>query len=87
MQKNVMHVEKNLKMKKMIKLEIIVIIQENIEVLLVFLCNSKMKNPKFIPIYFHNLQNYDSHLFIKNIGATEGIISCIPKTEEKYIYF
>ena len=46
-----------------------------------------MKNPKFIPIYFHNLQNYDSHLFIKNIGATEGIISCIPKTEEKYIYF
>ena len=41
MQKNVMHVEKNLKMKKMIKLEIIVIIQENIEVLLVFLVIQK----------------------------------------------
>ena len=22
-------------------------------------CNSKMKNPKFIPVVFHNLQNYD----------------------------
>ena len=50
-------------------------------------CNSKMKNPKFIPIIFHNLQNYDSHLFIKNLGKTEGKIKCIPKTEEKYISF
>ena len=50
-------------------------------------CNSKMKNPKFIPVVFHNLQNYDSHLFIKNLGLTEGEINCIPKTEEKYISF
>ena len=50
-------------------------------------CNSKMKKPKFIPIVFHNLQNYDSHLFIKNLGKTEGKINCIPKTEEKYISF
>ena len=50
-------------------------------------CNSKMKKPKFIPIIFHNLQNYDSHLFIKNLGKTEGKINCIPKTEEKYIFF
>ena len=50
-------------------------------------CNSKMKNPKFIPVVFHNLQNYDSHLFIKSLGLTEGEINCIPKTEEKYISF
>ena len=50
-------------------------------------CNSKMKNPKFIPVVFHNLQNYDSHLFIKNLGFTEGNINCIPKTDEKYISF
>ena len=50
-------------------------------------CNSKMKNPKFIPVIFHNLQNYDSHLFIKNLGVTEGEINCIAKTEEKYISF
>ena len=46
-----------------------------------------MKNPKFIPVVFHNLQNYDSHLFIKNLGKTEGEIKCIAKTEEKYISF
>ena len=50
-------------------------------------CNSKMKNPKFMPVVFHNLQNYDSHLFIKNLGFTRGEINCIPKTEEKYISF
>ena len=50
-------------------------------------CNSKMKNPKFIPVVLHNLQNYDSHLFIRNLGETEGNINCIPKTEEKYISF
>ena len=50
-------------------------------------CNWKMKKPKFIPIIFHNLQNYDSHLFIKSLGVTKGKINCIPKTEEKYISF
>ena len=50
-------------------------------------CNLKMKKPKFIPVVFHNLEGYDSHLFIKTLGVTEGDINCIPKTEEKYISF
>ena len=50
-------------------------------------CNSKMKYPDFIPVIFHNLQNYDSHLFIKYLAKTDGEISCISKTEEKYISF
>ena len=50
-------------------------------------CNSKMKFPKFIPVILHNLQNYDSHLFIKSLGVSEGEINCIHKTEEKYISF
>ena len=50
-------------------------------------CNSQMKKPNFTPVIFHNLQNYDSHLFIKKLGVTEGDISCIPKTDEKYISF
>ena len=50
-------------------------------------CNSKMRKPKFIPVKFHNLQNYDSHLFIKALGVTEGKITCIPNNEEKYISF
>ncbi len=36
---------------------------------------------------FHNLAGYDSHLFIKNLGKTEGQIDCIPKNEENYISF
>ena len=36
---------------------------------------------------FHNLSGYDSHLFIKNLGFSEGNIDCIPNNEEKYISF
>ena len=36
---------------------------------------------------FHNLQNYDSHLFIKQLAKDSGDLSCIPSTEEKYISF
>ena len=50
-------------------------------------CSFKMKNPTFIPIVAHNLANYDSHLFIKNLGKTPGEIKCIAKTEENYISF
>ena len=50
-------------------------------------CNLKKKQPKFIPVLFHNLEGYDAHLFIKNLGVSSGDIKCIPKTEEKYISF
>ena len=43
-----------------------------------------MRTPKFVPVLFHNLEGYDSHLFVKSLG---GEISCIPKTDEKYISF
>jgi hypothetical protein len=47
-------------------------------------CNIDYKIPKFIPVVFHNLSGYDSHLFIKKLG---GKINCIPTNEEKYISF
>ena len=50
-------------------------------------CNLKFKIPKFYPVIFHNLSGYDSHLFIKNLGKSEGKIDCIPCNEEKYISF
>jgi hypothetical protein len=50
-------------------------------------CNLRMKQPKFIPVLFHNLEGYDAHLFIRNLGVSSGDIKCIPKTEEKYISF
>ena len=36
---------------------------------------------------FHNLSGYDAHLFVKNLGKSEGDIKCIPNNEEKYISF
>ena len=50
-------------------------------------CNLKYKIPKFFPVVFHNLSGYDSHLFIKTLGNSDGDISCIPNNEENYISF
>ena len=50
-------------------------------------CNLRMRVPKFVPVLFHNLEGYDSHLFVKSLGLEEGNIKCIPKTDEKYISF
>ena len=50
-------------------------------------CNLKYKIPKIFPVVFHNLSGYDSHLFIKSLGNSEGDISCIPNNEEKYFSF
>ncbi|PFX22887.1 hypothetical protein AWC38_SpisGene12595 [Stylophora pistillata] len=50
-------------------------------------CNLSARQPKFIPVIFHNLANYDAHLFIRNLGVSEGDIKCIPNNEEKYISF
>ena len=50
-------------------------------------CNLNYKKPKFIPVVYHNLSGYDSHLFIKNLGFTDEKINCIPNNEEKYISF
>ena len=50
-------------------------------------CNLKYKVPKFFPIVFQNLSGYDSNLFIKTLGNSEGYISCIPNNEENYISF
>ena len=36
---------------------------------------------------FHNLQGYDSHLFIKQLAKISGDLSWIPSTGEKYISF
>ena len=59
-------------------------------------CNLKYQIPKFIPIIFHNLSGYDSHLFIKKLAHSApsdqrsisgGKLNCIPNNEEKYISF
>ena len=51
------------------------------------ICNLKYRKPFFTPVVFHNLSGYDSHLFVKHLGFSEGNINCIPNTDEKYISF
>ena len=51
------------------------------------ICNLRFKKADFVPVFFHNLAGYDSHLFVKNLGITEGEIRCIPNNDEKYISF
>ena len=53
-------------------------------------CNLKLRlNPKTtaIPVVFHNLRGYDSHLLMQAISKVEGRIGCIPNNTEKYISF
>ena len=50
-------------------------------------CNLQFRNPLILPVIFHNLQGYDSHLFIKQLAKVSGQLTCIPATEEKYISF
>ena len=44
--------------------------------------NLKYIKPKFTPVLFQNLSGYDAHLFIKNLGKTQGNIKHIPNNEE-----
>ena len=50
-------------------------------------CNMLAIIPNFILVVFHNLEGYDSHLFIPKLALDGEVVNCIPKTEEKYISF
>jgi len=50
-------------------------------------CNLQARSPRNIPIIFHNLKGYDSHLIIKELNKDSGKITCIPNTEESYLSF
>ncbi|UYV67414.1 hypothetical protein LAZ67_5000503 [Cordylochernes scorpioides] len=50
-------------------------------------CNVNYRIPKFVPIFFHNLQKYDAHLFIKALADRGGDLKVISKTEQNYISF
>lgn len=50
-------------------------------------CNLVYKPPAFIPVVFHGLRNFDSHIICQALGKYTGNITCIPQNIEKYISF
>jgi hypothetical protein len=50
-------------------------------------CNVNCKVPYFLPVFIHNLSNYDAHLIVPHLGYDDIKITCIPNNEEKYISF
>ncbi|XP_053205601.1 uncharacterized protein LOC128392015 [Panonychus citri] len=52
-------------------------------------CNLQRSLPTRIPVFFHNLKNYDGHIIIKNIAENifNARLIVIPSSLEKYIGF
>ena len=51
-------------------------------------CNINLKISKKIPVVFHNLKGYDSHLIFKELNRFNNLkISVIPNGLEKYMAF
>ena len=50
-------------------------------------CNTNLKITKKVPVIFHNLKGYDSHLIFKELSKFSVKISVIPNGLEKYMAF
>ena len=51
-------------------------------------CNINFNYKNFkLPVIFHNLRGYDSHLILQHAGKLNKHIECIPNTMEKYLSF
>ena len=50
-------------------------------------CNLNMKMSNIIPVVFHNLRGYDSHLLMQELGKFGKGINIIPNNMEKYMSF
>ena len=50
-------------------------------------CNINLKISKKVPVIFHNLKGYDSHLIFKELSKFYCKISVIPNELEKYMSF
>ena len=50
-------------------------------------CNLRLKEQTFIPVIFHNLKGYDSHIFIQAFHNLQEEPTCIPQNTEILISF
>ena len=70
------------------KLETIVILQVSIEVCAHSIWNLNYCNKRFkIPVFFHNMKNYDGHLIIQNAEqlSNKKKIDVIAQNSQKFI--
>ena len=53
------------------------------------ICNLKMRSVKDIPVFFHNLGGYDSHIIFKSLNkvALDDTPTVIAKSMEKFVCF
>ena len=51
------------------------------------LCNLRYKIPSYIPVVFHNLSGYDTHMFIKELANCGSPMGVVAKNKEDYITF
>ena len=51
------------------------------------ICNINFRLAYRIPVIFHNLSNYDAHLFIKQLAHCSETLDVIPISVEKYVMF
>ena len=52
-----------------------------------FSCNANCKLSKKVPVIFHNLKGYDSHLIIREISTLNAKVNIITNGLEKYMAF
>ncbi|XP_073986094.1 uncharacterized protein [Rhodnius prolixus] len=50
-------------------------------------CNILNRTPRFLPVFLHNLNGYDAHFIVRQLGYDTSRIDVIPNSEEKYISF
>jgi len=50
-------------------------------------CNLSLQQPKYVPVFLHNLSNYDAHFIITELDYNSNRINVIPNSEEKFISF
>ncbi|KAE9540697.1 hypothetical protein AGLY_003942 [Aphis glycines] len=51
------------------------------------ICNLSLKQPKYVPVFIHNLSNYDAHFIVTELGYDTHRIKVIPNNEEKFVTF
>ncbi|XP_052746715.1 uncharacterized protein LOC128199737 [Bicyclus anynana] len=50
-------------------------------------CVAKYRAPRHIPVFLHNLSNYDAHFIVHALNFAEGEVELLPQNKERYISF